>query len=93
VGELADFLQLRHHSVVGLIDRAEAMELVRREPNPEDRREVHVTLTGDGLRKLRMLESLHRKELSGMRRMDLFRLDGQRPAKESAKSPSARRRR
>jgi DNA-binding MarR family transcriptional regulator len=77
VSELADFLQVRHHSVVGLIDRAEAIGLVRREVNPDDRREVLVCLTADGLRKLRLLEGMHRKELSGMRRsLDLFRLEG-----------------
>jgi DNA-binding MarR family transcriptional regulator len=73
IGELAEFLQVRHHSVVGLVDRAQAMGLVRRTPNPDDRREVRVSLTADGTRKLRMLASLHRKELSGMRRsLDLL---------------------
>jgi DNA-binding MarR family transcriptional regulator len=68
IGELAEFLQVRHHSVVGLVDRAEAMHLVRRATNPENRREVRVSLTADGLRKLRMLTELHRRELQMMRR-------------------------
>jgi DNA-binding MarR family transcriptional regulator len=68
IGELAEFLQVRHHSVVGLVDRAEAMGLVRRDINPEDRREVHVSLTSDGLRKLRTLTELHRRELNALRR-------------------------
>jgi DNA-binding MarR family transcriptional regulator len=68
IGELAEFLQVRHHSVVGLVDRAEAMGLVRREINRDDRREVHVSLTSDGLRKLRTLTELHRRELYTMRR-------------------------
>ena len=73
VGDLAEFLQVRHHSVVGLVDRAATMGLVRRTANPEDRREVRVTLTADGNRKLRMLASPHRKELNGMRRsLDLL---------------------
>ena len=92
VGELADFLQLRHHSVVGLIDRAETMELVKREHSPDDRREVRVSLTSDGLRKLRTLENLHRRELNGMRRMDLFRLDGLRSSKDSTRSARRRQR-
>src|SRR3990170_3336076 len=37
IGELADFLQVRHHSVVGLVDRAESLGLVRRQVNPDDR--------------------------------------------------------
>jgi DNA-binding MarR family transcriptional regulator len=73
IGELAEFLQVRHHSVVGLVDRAENVGLVRRDANPDDRREVHVTLTGDGIRKLRLLASLHRRELNAMRRtLDLL---------------------
>ncbi|MGD0949136.1 MAG: MarR family transcriptional regulator [Candidatus Binatia bacterium] len=76
ISELADFLQVRHHSVVGLIDRAEALGLVRREVNPEDRREVQVSLSPEGARKLRALATLHRKELNGMRRsFDLLYLE------------------
>ncbi|MFN8627303.1 MAG: MarR family transcriptional regulator [Candidatus Binatia bacterium] len=77
IGQLAEFLQIRHHSVVGLVDRAEALGLVRRESNPEDLREVHILLTADGVRKLRALAELHRKELYGMRRsFDLLSLEG-----------------
>jgi len=76
VSDLAEFLQVRHHSVVGLVDRAAEMGLVRRTPNPDDRREIHVTPTPDGLRKLRMMTALHRKELLGMRRsLNLFNLE------------------
>ena len=38
VGELAERLQLRHHSVVGLIDRLVLEKLVIRLPSPKDRR-------------------------------------------------------
>ncbi|HVO23972.1 MAG TPA: MarR family transcriptional regulator [Candidatus Margulisiibacteriota bacterium] len=76
IGEIAEFLQVRHHSAVGLIDRAVKAGLVRREVNPDDQREVFVTLTADGSRKLRMLTELHHKELSGLRRsLDIFRLE------------------
>jgi DNA-binding MarR family transcriptional regulator len=76
IGEVAEFLQVRHHSAVGLIDRAEAAGFVRREVNPDDQREVYVMLTPEGARKLRMLTELHRKELSGLRRsLDIFRLE------------------
>jgi DNA-binding MarR family transcriptional regulator len=76
IGELAEYLQVRHHSAVGLIDRAVGAGLVRREVNPDDQREVYVTLTADGSRKLRLLTQLHRKELSGLRRsLDIFRLE------------------
>ena len=87
ISELADFLQVRHHSVVGLIDRAEALGLVRREVNPEDRREVQVSLSPEGARKLRALATLHRKELNGMRRFDLLYLerDSKRTKSEAAR--------
>ena len=76
ITQLAEFLQLRHHSAVGLVDRAEAAGLVRRDANPDNHREVLVTLTADGTRKLRALADLHRRELAGMRRsLDLFRLE------------------
>src|ERR1041385_8604670 len=68
IGGLAEFLQVRHHSVVGLVNRAYKLGLVRRDVNPDDEREVHVTLTADGARKLRLLASAHRTELNLMRR-------------------------
>ncbi len=93
IGELAEFLQLRHHSVVGLVDRAEAMGLVRRTVNDSDRREVHVSLTGDGLRKLRALTELHRKELYTMRRgVNLPLLEGGQLRREVGKARTAGRR-
>jgi DNA-binding MarR family transcriptional regulator len=64
---------------------------VKREPNPENRREVNVVLTTDGLRKLRQLGELHRKELNGLRRsLDIFRLE--RDAGTKDMSPKRRRR-
>ncbi|MGZ0147784.1 MarR family winged helix-turn-helix transcriptional regulator [Kribbella sp. WER1] len=64
--ELADRLQLRHHSVVELVDRAQAQELVRRDPHPDDARSVQVRLTPNGERALARLSALHRDELQRM---------------------------
>lgn len=93
IGELADFLQVRHHSAVGLVDRAEAAGLVCREVDPDDQRVVQVALTSDGARKLRSLSELHRKELAGMRRIvDIYRLerDNTTSAKASARGKPRR---
>ncbi len=91
ISDLADYMQLRHHSVVGLVDRAETMGLVRRSINPENHREVHVALTADGSRKLRQLSDLHRDELNFMRRrMDI--LDVQRTARRGPSGPGSRTR-
>ena len=68
VGELAEFLQVRHHSMVGLVDRAEALGLVRRQVGTDDRRQVRVGLTAEGARKLRALADLHHRELYALRR-------------------------
>jgi DNA-binding MarR family transcriptional regulator len=67
VRELADRLQLRHHSVVELVDRAQGAGLVERAADPDDARAVRVLLTGLGERTLTRLSTLHRDEL---RRMD-----------------------
>lgn len=61
--ELADQLQLRHHSVVELVDRAHRHNLVERVPDPTDARAVRVQLTADGHQALAGLSELHRDEL------------------------------
>jgi DNA-binding MarR family transcriptional regulator len=60
---LADRLQLRHHSTVGLIDRMEAAGLVRRKRTEEDRRSAEVRLTQKGSKLLGDLSVQHRSEL------------------------------
>lgn len=67
VSELADRLQMRQHSMVGLIDRTEAQGLVRREPGVADRRQVFIYLTQAGEAKLQKLSVQHRRELRTMR--------------------------
>jgi DNA-binding MarR family transcriptional regulator len=59
VTELADTLLLRHHSVVGLIDRAQHAGLVRRERDPEHQSRVRVRLTRDGADRLERLSAVH----------------------------------
>lgn len=63
VGELAERMQITHHSAVGLVDRLEAMKLGKRTPSREDRRRVHVSLTPKGIRVLSKLYEAHRNEL------------------------------
>ncbi len=63
IGELAERLQVRHHSAVGLVDRLEEQGLVERIPNQADRRQVFIHLTGKGLQVLRSLAGAHREEL------------------------------
>lgn len=64
VSELAEFLQLRHNAVVGLIDRAAARRLVRRARVSRDKRRVTVRLTPSGGALIRRLARLHHAELA-----------------------------
>lgn len=64
--ELADRLQLRHHSVVELVNRAQKQGLVQRAPHPPDARAVQVQLTANGQLVLARLSTLHRDELRRM---------------------------
>ena len=48
IRELAERMQLRHHSVVELVDRLEHRSLLRRERSRDDRRQVIVHLTPRG---------------------------------------------
>jgi DNA-binding MarR family transcriptional regulator len=66
VGELAERLQLRHHSVVELVNRAQLQGLVERASHPEDARAVRVLLTAEGEQILSRLGPLHRDELRRM---------------------------
>ncbi|MGH9068656.1 MAG: MarR family winged helix-turn-helix transcriptional regulator [Acidimicrobiales bacterium] len=63
ISDLASHLLLRHHSVVGLVDRADARGLVVREGEPEDHRVVRVRLSRDGERSLEALSAQHLEEL------------------------------
>lgn len=63
VGDVADHLRLRHHSVVGLVDRAELAGLVERDASDADRRVVRLRLTADGDAKLAALAAAHLEEL------------------------------
>ena len=66
VGELAEYLLLRHHSVVELVDRAELAGLVRRTADPRDARLVRVRLTGRGSRILDELTPAHLVQLHSL---------------------------
>ncbi len=64
IGELADYLVLRHHSAVGLVDRAVKDGLVERAPDPESRSVVRVTLTSAAVAKLDALAQAHMQEIT-----------------------------
>lgn len=64
IGELAEYLCTRHHSVVQLIDRTEQLGLVtRNREGGTDRRVVRLSLTETGKRALAQLSATHLEEL------------------------------
>lgn len=63
VGDVADYLLLKHHSTVGLVDRAEAAGLVYRTRDDADHRVVRLHLTEAGAERLEALSALHLAEL------------------------------
>jgi len=63
IGELAERLQIQHHSTVELVNRLSSGGYVRRERGGEDRREVLLSLTPRGEKVLKELSLHHRAEL------------------------------
>ncbi|MBV8692259.1 MAG: winged helix-turn-helix transcriptional regulator [Actinobacteria bacterium] len=64
--DVADYLLVRHHSVIGLVRRAEALKLVKRKPDPDDQRLVRLELTALGRRRVDQLAALHLAELANL---------------------------
>jgi DNA-binding MarR family transcriptional regulator len=63
IGELAERLQIRHHSTVELVNRLTTGGYVRRARDTQDRREVLLSLTGKGEQVLKELSLYHTTEL------------------------------
>jgi DNA-binding MarR family transcriptional regulator len=64
IRDLAEQLQVRHHSTVGIVDQLVLREAVVREVAPEDRRKILLTLTPKGEELVQRLAPPHRDELS-----------------------------
>ena len=67
ITDAAEFLQLQHHSVVELVDRAVDAGLVTRRVDRDDRRRQRLALTPKGTRKLARLSAAHHEELRRFR--------------------------
>lgn len=63
VGALADWLGIKPHSAVGLVDRLTLQKLIARVSDPDDRRRVGLQLTPRADEKLAALSQIHRAEL------------------------------
>jgi DNA-binding MarR family transcriptional regulator len=66
IGELAERLQIQHHSVVGLTNRLASLKLARKVRSQEDRRQVCLQLLPKGEAILADLSAAHREQLRRM---------------------------
>lgn len=73
ISELAEFLQEKNNSVVGLVERAMQSGLVRRRNATSDRRLVMVSLTPRGKEVLSRLTLLHKEEMNRVQAGSLTR--------------------
>ena len=64
IRDLAEQLQVRHHSTVGIVDQLVARGAVVREVAPDDRRKILLTLTEKGEQLVHRLAPPHRDALS-----------------------------
>lgn len=76
ITELAERLQIRRHSVVGIVNRCQEAGLVRRERLDEDRRVVAVVLTPKGEALLAAMAADHQRELAQLRQARLIPVEG-----------------
>ncbi|MCL4434971.1 MAG: MarR family transcriptional regulator [Actinobacteria bacterium] len=64
ISNIAQYLLLRHHSAVGLVDRAEKAGLLIRKTDGDDRRVVRLRLSPKANRVMDKLAALHSEELA-----------------------------
>jgi DNA-binding MarR family transcriptional regulator len=92
IGEIAERLQLRHHSASLLVERGVQRGLLRREKDGVDRRRALVSLTDEGARILARITQANKQELKALDDA-LFRLrDSLRRALRTGTATSGARR-
>lgn len=63
ISDIAEWLQIRHHSAVGLVNRLANQGLVFRRKGKKDRREVYIRMTAKGKGILQKLAYINKQEL------------------------------
>lgn len=63
LSDLAEFLQIKHQSAVGLANRLERSGLVSRQKSDSDKRQIYLSLTAKGEKILAELTDVHRDEV------------------------------
>jgi DNA-binding MarR family transcriptional regulator len=63
IRDLSERLQVKHNTAVGIVNKLEAMSLLRREPGVLDRRQVFLKLLPKGEQLLAGVAAIHREEM------------------------------
>ena len=63
IGDVAELLLVKHHTVSELVDRTQAIGLIERVRDTDDNRRVHLLLTQKGQEVLQQLTNKHLEEL------------------------------
>lgn len=79
IGDVAEYLLLRHHSAVELVNRAQAGELIERHRDVSDGRIVRLRLTPKGEECIERLTALHIAELGQLGPLLQDVIDGKSP--------------
>lgn len=64
IGDVADYLLVRHNTAVELINRTQELGLIDRQRDSADHRVVRLTLTDEGRKRLNALSADHIEELA-----------------------------
>jgi DNA-binding MarR family transcriptional regulator len=64
IGEIADYLMVRHNTAVELVDRTQDVGLLERSRDSDDHRIVRLSLTDEGAARVAELAGAHIEELS-----------------------------
>lgn len=66
IGQVAEYLMIRHNTAVELVDRTQDLGLLDRTRDEEDHRIVRLSLTAEGIERIAQLTGAHVEELSRM---------------------------
>jgi DNA-binding MarR family transcriptional regulator len=69
IGDVAEYLLVRHHTAVELANRTEALGLIVRRRDRDDGRVVRLGLTAKGRRRIQALTTAHLEELTQLERI------------------------
>lgn len=89
IGEVAEYLLVRHHTAVELANRTEELGYISRSRDGDDRRVVRLALTAKGKRRIRSLSATHLEELRQLAPILTALAQNGKPARRPRRSSSA----